>query len=146
MDSSWTWDEYNNSTLNDQNICENITNHWLYLVFSGYLLPLISPRVREWLKETLNSLKSNDITGELVTLTEFGFNKIQDIENNDEMKEYIKRLLEKKDPSLYYSEETLQHLTTLFSGDEKKGGIAQSYKKLLKLIDKGNLGKKVVRP
>ena len=62
------------------------------------------------------------------------------------MKEYIKRLLKKKDPSLFYSEETLQHLTTLFSGDEKKGGIAQSYNKLLKIINTNNLGRKVVRP
>ena len=147
MDSgSWIWDEYSNSSITQDNLCENVTNHWLYFIFSGYLLPLISPRVRDWFKEFLNSMKNNEVGGKIVTLTEFGFQKIQDIENNDEMKEYIKRLLEKKDPSLFYSEETLQHLTTLFSGDEKKGGIEQSYKKLLKLINNGNLGRKVVRP
>ena len=40
MDSGWIWDEYDNSTLdNNNNICENVTNHWLYFVFSGYVLP-----------------------------------------------------------------------------------------------------------
>ena len=143
MDSgSWIWDEYSNSSITQDNLCENVTNHWLYFVFSGYVLPLVSPRVRDWLKETINSLKNSNVGGKVVTLTEFGFNKIQDIEDNDEMKEYIKRLLQKKTPSLIYSEETIQHLTILFSGDEKNGGIAQSYKKLLKLIETGNLGKK----
>ena len=91
-------------------------------------------------------MKNSEVGGKFVTLTEFGFQKVQDIENNDEMKVYIKRLLQKKDPSLYYSEETLQNLTTLFSGDEKKDGIAQSYKKLLKLINNEKLGIKVLRP
>ena len=95
-----------------------------------------------FLQEFVIGVKNSEVGGKIVTLTEFGFQKIQDIENNDEMKEYIKRLLQKKNPSLIYSEETLQHLSTLFSGDEKNGGIAQSYKKLLKLIETGNLGKK----
>ena len=143
MDSgSWIWDEYSNTSITQDNLCENVTNHWLYFIFSGYVLPLVSPRVRDWCKEFLNSMKNSEVGGKIVTLTEFGFQKIQDIENNDEMKEYIKRLLQKKNPSLIYSEETLQHLSTLFSGDEKNGGIAQSYKKLLKLIETGNLGKK----
>ena len=146
MDSaSWIWEE-NTTLVNDYNLCEDVTNHWLYFIFSGYLLPLISPRVRDWFKEFLNSMKNSEVGGKFVTLTEFGFQKVQDIENNDEMKEYIKRLLQKKDPSLYYSEETLQNLTTLFSGDEKKDGIAQSYKKLLKLINNEKLGIKVLRP
>lgn len=143
MDSSWTWDEYNNSTLNDQNICENITNHWLYLVFSGYLLPLISPRVREWLKETLNSLKSNDITGELVTLTEFGFNKIQDIENNEEMKNFIKRMVKSRRPRLLIQEKMYDKLADEFSG--KNGG--KSWRYLMKVIDNShNIGTQFARP
>ena len=97
MDSgSWIWDEYSNSSITQDNLCENVTNHWLYFVFSGYVLPLVSPRVRDWLKETINSLKNSNIGGKVVTLTEFGFNKIQDIEDNDEMKEYIKRLIKEK--------------------------------------------------
>lgn len=137
-DDSWIWEE--------DNICENITNHWLYFVFSGYVLPLISPRIRDWLKETLNSLKNNKIGGEIVTLTEFGFQKIQDIENNDEMKEYIRRIVKQKNPSLFYSEESLEKLAILFSGDEKKNGLAQSWKKLNKIIELGDHSVKVVRP
>ena len=137
-DDSWTWEE--------DNICENITNHWLYFVFSGYVLPLVSPRIREWLKETLNSLKNNKIGGEIVTLTEFGFQKIQDIENNDEMKKYIKRIVKQKNPSLFYSEESLEKLALLFSGDETKNGLAQSWKKLNKMIELGDHSVKVVRP
>ena len=60
---SWIWDDYDNITLNNEtdfnNVCEDITNHWLYFIFSGYLLPIISPRVRDWLSETYNSIKNN---------------------------------------------------------------------------------------
>jgi len=150
---SWIWDDYNNDTILNttnidfnNNICENVTNHWLYFIFTGYLLPLVSPRVRDWLSETINSLKSNKITGELVTLTEYGFNKIQDIEDNDEMKEYIKRLIKEKNSALFYSEESLEKLATLFSGDETKNGIAQSWKKLNKIIELGTHGVKIDRP
>ena len=147
MDSgSWIWDEYSNSSITQDNLCENVTNHWLYFVFSGYVLPLVSPRVRDWLKETINSLKNSNVGGKLVTLTEFGFNKIQDIEDNDEMKEYIKRLIKEKNSSLFYSEESLEKLATLFSGDETKNGIAQTWKKLNKIIDLGTYGVKIARP
>ena len=146
MDGSWIWDEYINTTISHASFCDDLTNHWLYFVFSGYVLPLISPRVRDWLKETLNSLKNNKIGGHIVTLTEFGFNKIQDIENNDEMKEYIKRLVKEKNPNLFYSEESLEKLALLFSGDETKKGIAQSWKKLNKIIELGTHSIKVVRP
>ena len=138
-DNSWIWEE-------EKSICENVTNHWLYLVFSGYILPLISPRVRDWFYETINSLRNNKITGKIVTLTEFGFQKIQDIENNDEMKEYIRRILKQKNPSLFYSEESLEKIAILFSGDEKKNGLAQSWKRLNKIIDSGLFGLKVLRP
>ena len=138
-DNSWIWEE-------EKSFCENVTNHWLYLVFSGYILPLISPRVRDWFYETINSLRNNKITGKIVTLTEFGFQKIQDIENNDEMKEYIRRILKQKNPSLFYSEESLEKIAILFSGDEKKNGLAQSWKRLNKMIESGLFGLKVLRP
>ena len=147
MDSgSWIWDEYSNSSITQDNLCENVTNHWLYFVFSGYVLPLVSPRVRDWLKETINSLKNSNVGGKIVTLTEFGFNKIQDIEDNDEMKEYIKRLCKEKKPELFYSEESLEKIALLFSGDDGKKAIAQSWRKLNKFINSGQLGVKVDRP
>ena len=72
--------------------CEEITNHWLYFIFSGYLVPLISPKIRGYFHEFINSCKNNEITGKIVTLTEFGFEKIQDIESNHEMKNFIRRI------------------------------------------------------
>ena len=158
MDSgSWIWDDFNNDTLlnntlmnNDtllnNNVCEEVTNHWLYFIFSGYLLPFISPRVRAWIKETINTLKNNEVTGKLVTLSEYGFDKVQEIEDNNEMKEYIKRLCKEKKPELFYSEESLEKMALLFSGDETKQGIAQSWKKLNKFINTGDFGVQVTRP
>jgi hypothetical protein len=129
-------------------LCEEVTNHWLYFIFAGYVLPLISPRVRDWFKETLNSLKNNEVAGQIVTLTEYGFDKIQDIENNKEMKSYIKRLCETKNPSLYYSDENIEKIAWLFSGESKDGqeGIQQSWKKLNKLINNSEYSIKVHKP
>ena len=145
-DSSWIWDEIENDTLDNYNTCESVTNHWLYFVFSGYILPLISPRVRDWLKQSFNTLKNNKVTGNIVTLTEFGFEKIQEIEKNDEMKDYIKRLCSEKNPELYYTEETFEKIAWLFSGETKDGkdGIQQTWKKLNKIIDENGI--KIVRP
>jgi hypothetical protein len=85
------------SVLVHEDLCENITNHWLYLIFTGYLLTIFSPRVRNFTKEFINGLKNNEITGKVVTLTEFGFQKIQEIENNHEMKNFVRRMcIEKK--------------------------------------------------
>jgi len=40
------------SWLQDSNdLCEEVTNHWLYFIFAGYVLPLISPRVRDGLRK-----------------------------------------------------------------------------------------------
>ena len=143
-DSSWIWDETNNTTLEHYNMCESVTNHWLYFIFSGYLLPLISPRVRDFIKDKLSSLRNGEITGQLVSLTEFGFEKIQDIEDNEEMKDYIRRLSNNKNPGLLYTEETIEKLSWLFSGDKDGTGIQQTWKKLNKLID--GSGVKVIRP
>tara|TARA_A100001015_G_scaffold264562_1_gene312303 strand:- start:38 stop:409 length:372 start_codon:yes stop_codon:yes gene_type:complete len=116
---SWIWDDYNNTTLNNNNLCEEVTNHWLYFVFTGYLLPIISPRVRDWFKETINSIKNSQVGGEIVTLTEYGFDKIQDIENDSEMKEFIKRMVKSKRPGLLIQEKIYDKLADEFSG---KGG------------------------
>ena len=62
------------------------------------------------------------------------------------MKEYIKRLIKEKNSSLFYSKQSLEKLATLFSGDETKNGIAQTWKKLNKIIDLGTYGVKITRP
>ena len=105
MEDSWSWEEINNTTEINSDLCENVTNHWLFFVFTGYLLPILSPRVRDWFfKETINSLRNNKLTGEIVTLTEYGFNKIQDIEDDKEMKSFIKRLCKSRRPGLLIQE------------------------------------------
>ena len=148
MESSWSWEEFNNTTdttdLNEtSDLCENVTNHWLYFVFTGYLLPLISPRVRDWMKETINSLKNNKVTGQLVTLTEFGFNKIQDIQSDEEMKEFIKRISKSRRPGLLIQEKMYEKLAEEFSG---KGG-GKSWRYLINIIDNShNIGTEFARP
>ena len=145
MENSWSWEEYNSTDLTEikSDLCENITNHWLYFVFSGYLLPLISPRVRDWISETINSFKSNKITGQIVTLTEYGFNKIQDIEDDKEMKDFIKRVCKSRRPGLLIQDKMFNKLTEEFSG--KNGG--KSWRYLIKVIDNSNnLGTAFIRP
>ena len=142
---SWSWEEFNNTTdLNEtSDLCENVTNHWLYFVFTGYLLPLVSPRVRDWMKETVNSLKNIKVTGQLVTLTEFGFNKIQDIQSDEEMKEFIKRISKSRRPGLLIQEKVYDKLAEEFSG---KGG-GKSWRYLIKVIDNShNIGTQFARP
>ena len=147
---SWIWDDYNNDTILNttnidfnNNICENVTNHWLYFVFTGYLLPIISPRVRDWFKETINSIKNSQVGGKVVTLTEYGFDKIQDIENDSEMKEFIKRMVKSKRPGLLIQEKMYDKLAEEFSG---KGG-GKSWRYLNKIInDSHNIGTEFARP
>tara|TARA_B100000989_G_C19310598_1_gene372368 strand:+ start:147 stop:584 length:438 start_codon:yes stop_codon:yes gene_type:complete len=140
---SWIWDDYNNTTLNNNNLCEEVTNHWLYFVFTGYLLPIISPRVRDWFKETINSIKNSQVGGKVVTLTEYGFDKIQDIENDSEMKEFIKRMVKSKRPGLLVQEKIYDKLAEEFSG---KGG-GKSWRYLNKIINNShNIGTKFDRP
>ena len=144
----YSWEEFTNITdtteLNEtSDLCENVTNHWLYFIFTGYLLPLVSPRVRDWIKETFNSLKSNKVTGQLVTLTEFGFNKIQDIESDEEMKSFIKRISNSRRPGLLIQEKVYDKLAEEFSG---KGG-GKSWRYLIKVIDNShNIGTQFARP
>ena len=130
---NFTEGSYSNDFVDD-NLCESVTNHWLYLIFTGYLLPIISPRVRNFTKEFVNGLKNNEITGKVVTLTEFGFEKIQEIENNHEMKNFVRRIcIEKK---IEYDEDNIDKIAWLFSGDsdETHESITQTWGKLNKVL------------
>ena len=115
--------------------CEQITNHWLYFIFSGYLLPLISPKLRRYFHEVINSCKNNEISGKVVTLTEFGFEKIQDIQNNHEMSNFIRRVC--IDKNIEYDEELINHVSWLFSGDsdERHASIKQTWTRLNETIN-----------
>ena len=123
-------DNFTDNSWSSDISCEEITNHWLYFIFSGYLLPFISPKMRRYFSEVINSCRNNEITGKVVTLTEFGFDKIQDIENNHEMKNFIRRIcIEKK---YEYNEEMITHVAWLFSGDndETHDSLMQTWAKL----------------
>ena len=140
-DGSWSWSWGETDIADNANICESVTNHWLYFIFSGYLLPLRSPRVREFIKHAYSTLKNSENTGNIVSLTEFGFEKIQDIENNREMKDFIRRLCDKKYPTLsgILKDKDFEEFAWGFSGQKNKihTGLQQTWKKLNKIIDQG---------
>ena len=72
---------WNENTIN----CEDLTNNGLYMIFIGYVLPFLSPKVRNYGKEILCSLKNaGKVAGNLVSLTEYGFEKVQGLKNNNE--------------------------------------------------------------
>ena len=120
--------------------CEEITNNYLYTIFVGYLVPLISPKVRNYCKECLSTiLHLGNIAGDVVSLTEFGFEKIQDIKNNGEMINFIKRIITSKDYNILPGQ--IIDIAWNFSGDTdngKKDEIQQTWKKLLNELDRIN--------
>ena len=96
-----------------------------------------------------SSIKNNELSGKVVTLTEFGFQKIQDIENNDEMKEFITRICIER--NIDFDDETIQKISWLFSGDsnEYHESISQTwnkFNKILNLLNIKELNKNSLRP
>ena len=78
--------------------CEDLTNNGLYMIFIGYLYPMLSQTVRSYMKDVLVSINNVwKVTGQIVSLTEFGFSKLQGIKSNDEMINFIKRICKIKD-------------------------------------------------
>ena len=119
-------------TENDIN-CPDLTNNGLYLIFVGYLLPLLSPTMRIYLKDVLVNLKNcGKVTGQVVSLTEFGFSKVQNINSNEEMIKFIERVCLNKDFNLLPQQ--IVDCAKSFSGDG--GGEEGSWNKLLKEVDK----------
>lgn len=123
-------------TTNDID-CPDLTNNGLYLIFVGYLMPLISPTMRVYLKDLLISFKNcGKVTGQLVSLTEFGFTKVQNINSNEEMIKFIERVCLNKDLNLLPQQ--IVDCAKSFSGDESngKGSFEGSWNKLLKEVDR----------
>ena len=114
--------------------CADLTNNGLYLIFVGYLLPLLSPTMRIYLKDLVVHFKNcGKVTGQIVSLTEFGFTKIQKVNNNNEMVEFIGRLCKNKD--LNVLPQQMIDCAWSFSG-EGKNNVEGSWNKLLKEIDR----------
>ena len=128
--NSWNYD----NTLD----CEEIKNNGLYLIFTGYVLPLISPQVRAYLHEKILFIKNaGNIAGKLVSVSEYGFKNVQDLSNNSDMVDFITRLCSKKD--LHVLPKQIIDIAWNFSGDTdngKKENREESWNKLLKEIDR----------
>ena len=131
--------------------CKELTNNNLYIIFVGYLLPLLSPKVREYGKECLSIFRNaGKVAGNLVSMTEFGFEKIQDLSNNKEMIDFITRIVGKKNLSILPKQ--LEELAWEFSGDSnsEKESKQQTWKKLLnelkRINDLNKLDNTTVKP
>ena len=117
--------------------CNEVTNNGLYLLFVGYLWPLLWPKIRNYGDQLiLNFRNCGKVTSDVVSLTEFGFEKIQDLKNNDEMIKFIQRYCDKKKIELLPTQ--ISDISWNFSGDNKNGSIEEkeeTWNKLLKKIN-----------
>ena len=130
-DSSGSW-------TNDLDIdCNDLTNNGFYLIFVGYILPLLSPRVRNYGREILCKVKNaGKVASQFVSVTEYGFEKIQGLSNNEEMTDFLQRVCNKKNYNIV--KEQLVELSWFYSGDTsngKKMNIQQTWTKLLHDLD-----------
>lgn len=117
--------------------CNEVTNNGLYLLFVGYLLPLLSPKIRNYGHQLLLNFRNcGKVTSDVVSLTEFGFEKIQDLKNNDEMIKFIQRYCDKKKIELLPTQ--ISDISWNFSGDNKNGSIEEKEETWSKLLKKIN--------
>ena len=138
-------DMYSNSWgggLEDLSVdCNELTNNGLYLIFVGYLLPLLSPKVRDYGKEVISMFRNaGEVASDIVSVTEFGFEKIQGLSTNDEMIKFIQRVTDKKDLNVLTSQ--ISEIAWSFSGDTlngKKEDKQETWKKLLSELDRISL-------
>jgi len=125
------------SWSNDLN-CEDLTNNGLYFIFTGYILPLLSPKVRSYIKEVVTTIKNfGNTAGKAVSVTEYGFEKVQGLSKNSEMVDFISNVCSKKNIDIKPKE--LIELAWSFSGDTENGkreGVEQTWNKLMKEVDR----------
>ena len=130
--------EYSSNSWDSGSIdCEDLTNNNLYILFVGYVVPLLSPRVRNYGRELLSHLKNvGKVAGDIVSVTEYGFEKIQDLSNNGEMVQFIQKVCDKKKIDVTMAE--IKELSWRFSGDTENGkreSIQQTWKSLLNILN-----------
>ena len=91
-------------------------------------------------KELFSTIKNlGNIAGNVVSLTEFGFEKVQDLSDNGEMVQFIQRLSTINDLKILPNQ--MIDLAWKFSGDTdngKKDDMQQTWKKLLNELDRMN--------
>lgn len=113
--------------------CEDVTNNGLYMIFIGYIYPLVSPTMRNYIKDIFIHVKNaGKVTGEIVSLTEFGFTKLQKIENIEDMAKFIERVSKNKNLSIM--KDDLIECAKSYVGGE--GHIEGSWNSMLKEIEK----------
>ena len=62
--------EYSSSSWDSGIDCEDLTNNNLYIIFVGYVVPLLSQRVRNYGRELLSHLKNaGKVAGNIVSVT-----------------------------------------------------------------------------
>jgi len=133
-ESSGSW-----STLETTNSfdCEELTNNGLYLIFVGYFLPLLSPKVRDYGKEILSKFRNaGKVAGDIVSLTEYGFDKIQGLSDNKEMIKFIQKYCDNKKINILPSQ--ISELSWDFSGDTgngEKDGKQETWKRFISKLN-----------
>ena len=130
---------FNETLISTNSIdCEDLTNNGLYMIFIGYIYPLLSPTFRTYMKDLFVTIKTaGKVSGQVVSLTEFGFSKLQDIKSNEDMVKFIERMCKNKNLKLLPKQ--VIECAWSFSGDDdngKKESLEQSWKKLLKELDR----------
>ncbi len=130
---------FNETLISTNSIdCEDLTNNGLYMIFIGYIYPLLSPTFRTYMKDLFVTIKTaGKVSGQVVSLTEFGFSKLQDIKSNEDMIKFIERMCKNK--KLKVLPKQAIDCAWCFSGDDdngKKESLEQSWNKLLKELDR----------
>jgi len=119
--------------------CEDITNSGFYMIFIGYIFPLLSPTMRDYLKDlTIHVKNVGKVTGEIVSLTEFGFTKVQKIENIEDMVKFIERVSKNKDLSIM-KDDLVECAKSYAGGEGKNEGSWNSLLKQLEKLHKKNI-------
>lgn len=128
-------ENFTNSTIitNTSVNCEDLTNNGLYMIFIGYIYPMFSPTIRSYMKDIFIHVKNvGKVTGEIVSLTEFGFTKVQKIKSLEDMSTFIERVCKNKHLSVMKHE--CLECAKSFTGGE--GFNEESWNKMLVEIEK----------
>ena len=132
----------NVTEINNVFNCEDVTNNGLYMIFIGYVYPLVSPTIRNYIKDLFIHVKNaGKVTGEIVSLTEFGFTKLQKIENIDDMAKFIERVSKNKNLSIM-KDDLIECAKSYVGGEGHNEGSWNSMLKQLEILHEKNITKK----